>query len=96
MRQDLASDDLPFMSLSKGVLFPGRVTLYLYEVAVALSCTPEHVANLIEKGELAALDIRSTPTPVKKGRHCAAVRKFWRVPVSGFEQFVKKRSSLNL
>lgn len=64
------------------LLFPGRKTLYVAEVAERLSMDDQQVRDLIDEGKIHAIDIGG------------GTRKFWRIPVSSFERFLKERSSL--
>lgn len=62
----------------------GRTTLRVDEVAAVLNVTREHVNNLIEAGELTAIQLqRKTGT-----RNC------WRIPLLAVSEFLCKRSSL--
>lgn len=73
-----APEQLDFGNL----LFPGRKMLYVAEVAERLELTEQAVRDLIEEGTLHAIDVGG------------GGRKFWRIPVTAFERFVKQRSSL--
>lgn len=64
------------------LLFPGRKTLYVSEVAQRLEVTDQHVIDLIEEGNMGAINVGG------------GSRKFWRIPVAEYEKFLKKRSSL--
>lgn len=58
-----------------------RTVLYLDEIAEKLDCSKQHVINLIESGELGAINIAN------------ATAKFYRVPVGEWEKFLNKRAS---
>lgn len=73
-------DEFPFASLD----FPGRTTLYLHEVAERLGVSSRHVADLIEEGQLAAINIAG---------ESATSRKHYRIPVESYRQFVTVRLS---
>jgi excisionase family DNA binding protein len=64
------------------VLFAGRKVLYVSEVAERLEIGEQSVRDLIEEGKLHAIDVGG------------GSRKFWRIPVTAFERFVKERSSM--
>lgn len=65
------------------LLFPeGRTVLYVDEIACKLDCSKQHVLNLIDSGELGAINIGT------------ASAKFYRVPVVEWEKFLRNRHSL--
>lgn len=66
----------------QALLFPGRKMLYVGEVAERLQLTEHAVRDLIDEGKLHAIDVGGSS------------RKFWRIPVTAFERFIKERSSL--
>lgn len=66
-----------------GLLFPGRKVLYVSEVAERLEIGEQSVRDLIDEGKLHAIDTSG------------GSRKFWRIPVSSFERFLKERSSMS-
>lgn len=80
MTTTLLDDQLTFNSL----LFPGRRALYVAEVAEKLSVTEQHVRDLIEGGELQAVNVGDDS------------RKFWRIPTEAYEHFLKRRHSFEL
>lgn len=93
-------DELPLYSLRPHVLFPGRVTLYLHEVARALTCTVRHVIDLIEEYEstggasgLKGTDIASGLKTEKNPAGNETPRRCWRVAVSDYDAFVTKRAN---
>jgi excisionase family DNA binding protein len=65
------------------LLFPGRTVLYVAEVASRLKVTEQHVCDLIEEGQLHAINLGG------------GTRNFWRIPVKAYEDFLQKRSSLS-
>ena len=65
------------------LLFAGRKTLYVSEVAKDLRVTEQHVRNLIEEGNLLAINVGTND------------RKFWRIPVEEYERFLKKNFSMD-
>jgi len=76
-----ADEQLEFTSLA----FPkDRRALYVGEVAERLGVTEEHVSNLIEEGKLQAFDAGG------------GGRRFWRIPVEAYDDFLKRRHSFNV
>ena len=72
---------LEFPSLA----FPkDRTVLYVGEVAMKLRTTEQRVLDLIEEGQLQAVNVGGND------------RKFWRIPVEANEAFLEKRHSFNL
>jgi excisionase family DNA binding protein len=68
-----------------GLLFgSGRTVLCVWEVAERLSVTEQHVTDLIEEGQLQAVNVGG------------GGRNFWRIPVMAYERFLKERHSLNM
>lgn len=65
-------------------IFPTRTTLHLQEVAKFLTMTDQQVSNLIEDGELAAVNIA--------GR--LSSRKAWRIPSGTLQEFIDRRKSV--
>lgn len=61
----------------------GRTVLYVSEVAEKLGLTEQAVRDMIESGELGAVNVAgSTET-----------RKYWRIPVPEYEKFLKQRQN---
>jgi hypothetical protein len=74
-------EQLEFPSLS----FPkDRQALYVGEVALKLRCTDQHVCDLIEEGQLQAINVGGP-----------GQRKCWRIPVEAYEAFLDHRHSFN-
>jgi excisionase family DNA binding protein len=68
---------------SPSLIFPaGRTVLYVREVAEKLAITEQTVMNMIESGQLGAINIG------------VGGKKFWRVPVTEYEKLLRKRNSL--
>lgn len=65
--------ELPFVSLD----FPGRVTLMSGEIAAKLGCSPLHIANLVDSGELVAIDLASPNTSRRYMRIVAESYRHW-------------------
>ena len=85
-------DELPLASVRSHSLFPGRSLLTVAEVAQAWGVSIQHVINLIEVGDLAAIDIR-TSKPVAPGTTHKMARAHYRVPVSEYDKFVTNRDT---
>jgi len=66
------------------LLFPGRTVLYVGEVAERLGITEQHVHDLIAEGQIQAVDVGG------------GTRRFWRIPVEGYEAFLKARHSFRI
>lgn len=75
----------PFASIRASKLFPGRSTLYLHEVAKALSVSVAHIIDLIAEGKLSAVEIT--------GKGNKSSREHWRVPVGDFDRFIEENRS---
>ncbi len=75
-------------------MFPGRTVLYVKEVARALDIVEQHVHNLIEIGELAAINVGSAPRSELNPRGSKIARNYWRIPVSALETFVEARKTV--
>jgi excisionase family DNA binding protein len=59
-----------------------RTVLYVDEVAQKLDCSKQHVLNLIESGDLGAINIGTSTA------------NFFRIPIGEWEKFLRKRSSI--
>jgi excisionase family DNA binding protein len=59
-----------------------RTMLSLEEIAARLECSRAHVFNLIEGGDLGCINIGTGKT------------KYYRIPASEWEKFLKKRASV--
>jgi len=76
--------------LFSAVRFPGRVTLYLSEVAKAAGCTVQEVVAHIEAGRMGAVIVKGGPylpgvTNVNPN--------MLRVPAGAYEEFLKARAA---
>lgn len=60
----------------------GRTKLYVSEVAIQLQVTSRHVIDLIEEGELKAVNVAG-----------AGERNSWRVPVEALEEFERRKGN---
>jgi hypothetical protein len=78
---DPAQKELPLNSILPHVLFPGRTTLRVAEVADALNCTIRHVIDLCQEGLIAGIDI--------KGGGNKSPRQSIRIPVSAYDAYVR-------
>ncbi|HXG49096.1 MAG TPA: helix-turn-helix domain-containing protein [Methylomirabilota bacterium] len=76
-----AHEQLDFDSLMFGA---DRRVLLVSEVAAKLRVTEQHVLDLIEEGQLQAINIGG------------ADRKYWRIPVEAWRAFTRSRHSFNL
>ena len=90
--------ELPLATVLAHQLFPGRAMLLLSEVRDAWRCSLQHVINLIESGDLIAVDIR-TSNPVTKEeagkmKNHKSFRRWLRVPVSAYDAFIRSNSNL--
>lgn len=72
-------EQIEFSSL----LFPGRRALYVREVAAVFRVSEQHVRDLIDSGELAAVRVG--------GRN----RHHYRIPIEAYEEFLRKNLSAN-
>lgn len=83
-------DELPLDSIKSHAVFPGRLNLYVAEVASKLQVTNQHILNLIEAGEIDAIniakDIKGGTT--KSGR---TKSEFWRIPVAAYDALIEAR-----
>ena len=61
--------------------FPGRQMLYPGELALKLGVTVDHILDLAEEGEFAAVDLR--------GKN--ASRRLLRIPVESYREFILRR-----
>ena len=91
-RPDPKQDDLALSSVAPSLLFPGRVTLYVHEVARTLSITERQVIDLLEEHRdtggdsgLAGINIGNGNTKSK--------RNSWRIPVSALAAFIQARKT---
>lgn len=81
-------DDLDsglYSILSRNV-FPGRKTLYVFEVAKVLSISERHVVHLINEGSIGAVELPG------RGKSKNSIAR-WTIPVSAYDDFLRKRSS---
>ena len=89
-------DDLPLTSVLAHKLFPGRAMLTVAEVAHACGVDKQHIANLIEVGDLVAIDLRTTK-PAKPSEIKAAhksIRQWLRIPTTAYDALVTSRATL--
>ncbi len=66
-----------------GLLLPGRKVLTVGEVSERLRVTIQHVIDLIDEGQLDAINLGG------------AGRRHYRIPVEAYEKFLAKRCSAN-
>lgn len=75
------ADQLSFDS----IMFPSdRKVLTVAEVASRLDVTEQHVIDLIEEGQIQAINIGG------------GAKRFWRIPKEGYEQFLRARHSFRI
>ncbi len=67
----------PFASLD----FEGYTTLTVDQIAIKLRKTPQHILNLVEQGELVALECKSAK----------ATRRDCRIPLEEYRAFIMRR-----
>jgi len=88
-------DELPLTSVLAHKLFPGRAMLTVAEVANACGVDKQHITNLIEVGDLVAVDLRTTkparPTDVK-AQH-KSIRQWLRIPTSAYDALITARKT---
>lgn len=58
--------------------FPGRTTLYLWEIAERLGCSVRHLLNEVDAGALVGLDLSADKSK----------RRSMRVPIESYQTFV--------
>lgn len=84
-------DELPLSSIASHRIFPGRTSLYVAEVARALTMTDQQVIDLIEENELHGINIASGLRCETNPKGNKTPRKFWRIPVSAYDEFIARR-----
>ena len=68
------------MNFFSSLDFPGRTVLYVWEIAQKLGGTVQHYLNLVDTGELVAIDTAS--------RADGKTRRMLRVPVESYRNFI--------
>lgn len=101
-RETAAQYELEIVPVLSHEAFPGRRFITVAEFAEPAGLTIQHVLDLIEEGELAAVDFRgkvrtdddSFPAakPSQMGNKTA--RRCLRIPVAAYDAFIKRRSTL--
>lgn len=71
------------MNFFSSLDFPGRTVLYVWEIAQKLGGTVQHYLNLVDTGELVAIDTAS--------RAGGKTRRMLRVPVESYRNFIISR-----
>lgn len=79
-RNSTSSLDPSFESLD----FPGRQVLHPFELATRLGCSSRHIHDLIVDGQLRAIDV--------SGRGASSGRKYIRIPIESWRQFLRNRT----
>ena len=65
--------------------FPGRNVLYPHECAAKIGCHVDHIYDLIEEGQLKAIDI--------SGRNNLTDRRCARIPIESWRLFLAARTT---
>ena len=82
-----APNDTPLASVLPSSAFPGRVFLRCDEVAKAVECSPQHVADLCHEGTIrGAVNVAGTVN----SRRISC----WRIPVASYEAWIKRKSNI--
>ena len=65
------------------------------EVAVACGVDNQHITNLVESGDLVAIDLR-TSRPARQGKKAKhkSVRQLLRIPTSAFDALISARATV--
>jgi len=88
-------DELPLTSVLAHKLFPGRAMLTVAEVAQACGVDKQTITNLIECGDMVAIDMRTSkparPSDLKKEHK--SVRQWLRIPTSAYDAFINNRKT---
>lgn len=96
-KDDSSQFELALKSALSHTIFPGRALLTVGEVADAWGATLKHVLNLVEVGDLTAVDLRSSKPVAKedleKMKEHKSVRRTLRIPVSAYDEFIRKNST---
>jgi len=89
-------DDLPLTSVLAHKLFPGRAMLTVAEVAHACGVDKQTITNLVECGDMLAVDLRTSkparPTDVKAEHK--SIRQWLRIPTSSYDAFINSRTTV--
>lgn len=92
-------DELPLRSVLAHSLFPGRAMLTVLEVAQACGVNPQTITNLIECGDLVAVDMRTSKpakpsdlAPEAEAKH-KSFRQWLRIPTSSYDAFIASRTT---
>ena len=75
-------------------VFPGRHLLTVGEVATACGVDNQHITNLVESGDLVAIDLR-TSRPARPGtvKH-KSTRQLLRIPTSALDALIARRTTV--
>jgi len=63
------------------------------EVAIACGVDKQHITNLVECGDLVAIDLR-TSRPARQEKKHRSIRQLLRIPVSAFEALINARATV--
>lgn len=83
MKSSPLQEELPLSSIAPHTLFPGRTSLRIAEVAMALHVDFKTVLGWIDSGDLLAINISN-----------GSDRTHVRIPVSSYDAFLKKRKTV--
>lgn len=75
--------DLPLASVLSHSRFPGRSMLGVPEVAKALAIDEKHLIDLITEGLIDAVEVT--------GKGNKSSREHWRIPVSAYDDYIRRR-----
>jgi len=77
-------------------LFPGRQMLTIRQVAEAIGVDCQHVTNLVESGDLTAVDLRTSKRVNcgKAPRKHKSFRQLLRVPASALDDLLARRRTV--
>lgn len=87
--------ELSLRAVLAHTLFPGRALLTVREVAAAWSVDDQHVTNMIECGDLLAIDLRTSrpARPAELKQQHKSIRQLLRIPTAEFDRITIARSS---
>ncbi len=88
-------DELPLTSVLAHKLFPGRAMLTIAEVAQACGVDKQTITNLVEVGDMVAIDMRTSkpakPSDGEADSKHKSVRQWLRIPTSSYDAFINSR-----
>lgn len=93
LSHDPKQDELPLASVNPALVFEGRHTLYVREVARVLRCDEDHVINLIHEFEHTAGERGLKGFSIARGADGKVPRACWRIAASDFRAFIEARAT---